>query len=98
MGINNGIVQTLLKTFSPSITKLLEGGKIDAIIQQAKKEYSERCNLYPGESMEVLISTEEDGREYVNLVVMDGSMYINKVVFQQPLADFVRNILNNANI
>lgn len=86
----------MLKTFLPTVSKLIDSGKINQFIQEAKQEYASQLSLQDDESLEVLITTEADGNEYFNLVIIDTELKITKVVLQQPLTDFVKNLISKA--
>lgn len=93
---SNLILQSMLKTFLPTVSKLIDSGKINQFIQEAKQEYASQLSLQDDESLEVLITTEADGNEYFNLVIIDTELKITKVVLQQPLTDFVKNLISKA--
>lgn len=91
------ILKTMLNSFLPTVNNLIESGKIDSYIQAAKDEYAQQLNLQDDESLEVLVSTETDGKEYFNLVVIDKELHITKIVLQQPLTDFIKQLIAKAN-
>lgn len=80
----------IIKTFAPTIRKLAEGGKIDGFFRSIKEEHAK--NLNEGETVEIMITTEDDGREYVSLVVFSGGV-VSQIVTSMPLSEMVIKLL-----
>lgn len=92
----NAFVKTLLKAAMPSVRKITESGKIDAFIQDIKKRLSENTVVPEGGSVEILVTTEEDGCEYANVVVIDRDIRVLGVLAQQKLSDLINTLLTQA--
>jgi len=82
----------IIKTFAPTIRKLAEGGKIDGFFRSIKEEHAKNLNLNEGETVEIMITTEDDGREYVSLVVFSGGV-VSQIVTSMPLSEMVIKLL-----
>lgn len=95
--MNNGLLmQALLKSAMPTVSKLVGSGKIDAFIRSIKDEYIEKTSLQDNESVEILVTTEADGLEYLNVVVMDRDCRITDVLAQSKLSDTIIHLLEQA--
>jgi hypothetical protein len=92
------ILGTLLKSLMPTVRKLVDGGKVDGFIRSLKERYSEREELMTGESVEILLTTEIDGCEYANLVVLTPERTIRKLIAQQRLSELITSLFNEAEI
>lgn len=95
---NNVILKTLLKSVMPTVTKFVESGKIDTLLQELKARYSAGANMAEGESVEILITTEEDGNEYANIVVFDKNLTVKTLLAQQRLSELVTALFNQADL
>lgn len=93
---NNVLVKTLLKSVIPTVTKFVESGKIDALFQELKTRFSDRLQDSENNSVEILITTEEDGLEYVNVVELDPELRIRKVMDQQRLSELITTLFTQA--
>ena len=71
--VNNALVNTLLKSLMPTVRKIVEGGKIDALFRELKGRYNGFLHAEEN-SVEILVTTEEDGNEYVNVVEITPEM------------------------
>lgn len=89
-------MQTLVKAAIPTVEKIVTGGKIDNMLRQLKQSYRDNMELYDGESVEILVSSELDGCEYLNIVILDAEMRIKKVLYQQKLAEAIINLLKES--
>lgn len=92
----SALIRTLLKAAMPSVRKLTDSGKIDAFIQDLKKRLSEHAAVPDGGSVEILITTEEDGCEYANVVALDRDLRIESVLAQQKLSELINSLLTQA--
>lgn len=92
------ILGTLLKSLMPTVRKLVDGGKVDGFIRSLKERYSEGEDLMAGESVEILLTTEIDGCEYANLVVLTPERTIRKLISQQRLSELITSLFNEAEI
>lgn len=94
---NNVLVNTLLKSLMPTVRKFVEGGKIDALFQDLKGRYDGFLHA-PDNSVEILVTTEEDGNEYVNVVEITPNMQVVSVCFQQRLSELVTTLFTQAEL
>lgn len=92
------IIKTLLKSVMPTVTKFVESGKIDTLLKELKTRYAEDTDLKEGESVEILITTENDGNEYANVIVLDTELRVKTVLAQQRLSDLVTALFTQADI
>ena len=95
---SNIILKTLLKSVMPTVTKFVESGKIDTLLQELKSRYAEDTDLKEGESVEILITTETDGNEYANVIVLDTELRVKTVLAQQRLSDLVTALFTQADM
>jgi hypothetical protein len=95
---NNVILKTLLKSVMPTVTKFVESGKIDTLLQELKARYAVNANMAEGESVEILITTEADGNEYANIVVFDTNLTVKTLLAQQRLSELVTALFNQADL
>lgn len=95
---NNILVKTLLKSVMPTVTKFVESGKIDALLQEFKTRFADRLQDPENNSVEILITTEEDGLEYVNVVELDPELRIRHVMDQQRLSDLITTLFTQAEL
>lgn len=96
-GNNNIIMQTLVKAAMPTVEKIVSSGKIDSMIQGLKQSYREAVDLGPDESIEVLLTSEADGCEYLNVVIMNKNMTISdNILYQRKLSDAIVSLLNES--
>ena len=98
---NNFILKTLLKSVMPTVTKFVESGKIDALLQKLKSEYSAYADAAKGESVEILISTEDYNNEhieYANIIVIDNNLQITAILQQQRLSEIITALFNQADM
>jgi len=82
----------LIKTLTPTIRKIAEGGKVDGMIQAIKNEQAGKLNLLENETVEVMITTESDGREYVSMVILSDKT-IEKIILSMPLSDMIVKLI-----
>lgn len=92
------LLKTLLKSVMPTVRNAIDDGKIDSFIQNLKKRYSETDDLMTGDSVEILITTEIDGCEYANIVVLTPELTIRKLLAQQRLTDLITSLFNQSEI
>lgn len=98
---NNVILKTLLKSVMPTVTNFVESGKIDALLQKLKSEYSAYADAAKGESVEILISTEDYNNEhieYANIIVIDKNLQIIAILQQQRLSEIITALFNQADM
>lgn len=94
---NNMIVNTLLKAVMPTVQKFVESGKIDTLFQELKSRYT--CFVdNPEDSVEILLTTEEDGVEYVSVVILTPQLQVAKVLFQQRLSELLTELFTQAEL
>lgn len=95
---NNALVKTLLRSVMPTVQKFVDSGKIDTIFRELKQRYSE-CLSDPENSTEILITTEDDGLEYVSVVELDPvELHIVKIMDQQRLSDLIKTLFTQAEL
>lgn len=92
---NNILMQTLVKAAIPTVEKIVTGGKIDNMLRQLKQSYRDRLELYEGDNVEILVSSELDGCEYLNIVILDAGMRIKDVLYQQKLSEAIIKLLKD---
>lgn len=94
---NNLLVKTLLKSVMPTVQKFVDSGKIDMLFRELKARFADRLQ---GEenTVEILITTEEDGLEYVNVVELDPELRILQVMDQQRLSDLITALFTQAEL
>lgn len=95
---NSLLLKTLLKSVLPTVQKLVESGKVDAFVQDMKSRYAEVAGLQPGESVEILITTEEDGHEYASAVKIDESLRVTGVIDQHRLSEIITSLFNQSEL
>ena len=94
----NILVRTLLKSVMPTVNRFVESGKIDTFLQELKLRYSSQANMAQGDSVEILITTEEDGKEYANIVLFGADMKVKEVIVQQRLSELLNALFNQADM
>lgn len=95
---NNVIVKTLLRSVMPTVQKFVESGKIDTLFRELKQRYAEGLSD-PENSVEILITTEDDGLEYVSVVELDPvELHIVKIMDQQSLSELITTLFLQAEI
>ena len=87
----------LLRSVMPTVQKFVESGKIDTIFQELKSQYSVFVDD-PDSSVEILITTESDGVEYVNVVVLTKDLHITKLLYQQQLSGLITDLFTKADM
>lgn len=97
-GNSNILARTLLKSVMPTVNRFVESGKIDIFLQELKLRYSSQANMVQGESVEILITTEEDGKEYANIVLFGADMRVKEVIVQQRLSELLTALFNKSDI
>lgn len=90
------MMNTLLKAAIPTVEKIVTGGKIDNMLRQLKQSYRDRMELSESDNVEILVSSELDGCEYLNIVILGSGMCIKKVLFQQKLSEAIINLLKDS--
>lgn len=95
---NSLFLKTLLKSVMPTVRKLVDNGKIDGFLQSVKKQYAESEELCKGENVEILITTEIDGCEYANIVVLTPELTVRKLLAQQKLSDLIITLFNQSEL
>lgn len=91
------LTKMLLKSVMPTVTKFVESGKIDSLFREIKTRFSESMML-PEDSTEILITTEADGLEYVNVVEMTQDHCIVQVMHQQRLSQLINELFTQAEL
>lgn len=92
--MSNAALQMVLKTLTPTVKKFAESGKLDGFFQTIKAEAARGIELSEGESVEIMITTETDGREYISIVVLSEGPTIKNVLQSMPLSDMINLILS----
>lgn len=96
---NNLLLKTLLKSVMPSVTKFVSDGKLDGLMQELKSKYAIQVELENNESIEILITTENDGLEYANIIVMNSdNLQITKLLAQQKLSEIITALFTQADM
>lgn len=88
-------MQTLVKAAIPTVEKIVTGGKIDNMLRQLKQSYRDKLELSDGDNVEILVSSELDGCEYLNIVILDAGMRIKDVLYQQKLSEAIIKLLKD---
>lgn len=91
----------LVKSLAPTISGLAESGKIDGFIKHLKDENSQYVELKEGESVEIMVTSEDkpDGEEgdtveYVSLVVFDSeSKKVVRILNSRPIGDMIVSLM-----
>ena len=94
---NNILVKTLLKSVMPTVQKFVDSGKIDTLFRELKARFSDRLQNEEN-TVEILITTEEDGLEYVNVVELDPELHIRQVMDQQRLSELITALFTEADL
>lgn len=94
---NNILVKTLLKSVMPTVQKFVDSGKIDTLFRELKARFADRLQNEEN-TVEILITTEEDGLEYVNVVELDPELRIRQVMDQQRLSDLITALFTEAEL
>lgn len=94
---NNLLVKTLLKSVMPTVQKFVDSGKIDTLFRELKARFADRMQD-EGNTVEILITTEEDGLEYVNVVELDQKLRIRQVMDQQRLSELITALFTEAEL
>ena len=94
---NNVLTKMLLRSVMPTVQKFVESGKIDAIFKELKSQYSVFVDD-PDSSVEILITTESDGVEYVNVVALTKDLRVTKLLYQQQLSGLITDLFTKADM
>ena len=94
---NNILVKTLLKSVMPTVQKFVDSGKIDTLFQELKARFADRLQNKEN-TVEILITTEEDGLEYVNVVELNPELRICQVMDQQRLSELITALFTEAEL
>lgn len=94
---NNLLVKTLLKSVMPTVQKFVDNGKIDTLFRELKARFANRLQNEEN-TVEILITTEEDGLEYVNVVELDPELHIRQVMDQQRLSELITALFTQAEL
>ena len=89
----NPTTALLVKTLTPTVNKLAESGKIDGIIQAIKDEQAKQLNLMENETVEIMITTEADGKEYMSLIILYNNSTVQKVLKSMPVGELLVELL-----
>lgn len=95
---SNILLKTLLKSVMPTVSKFVESGKIDSLLHELKARYASQTGIQDGESVEILITTEADGNEYANVIVLDADLRVKTVLAQQRLSELVTALFTQAEL
>lgn len=95
---NSLLLKTLLKSVMPTVRKLVDNGKIDGFLQSVKQQYAGQEELSTGETVEILITTEIDGCEYANIVILTPELTVRKLLAQQRLSDLIITLFNQSEL
>ena len=89
------LLNGILKSIMPKVNNFCDSGKIDSLIREIKKPYNEQVNA--GNSVEIMISTENDGSEYVSVVELEPvSLTICRIFQQMKLSELIKLIVKTA--
>lgn len=94
---DNLLVKTLLKSVMPTVQKFVDSGKIDTLFRELKARFADRLQNEEN-TVEILITTEEDGLEYVNVVELDPELRIRQVMDQQRLSELITALFTEAEL
>lgn len=94
---NNALVKTLLRSVMPTVQKFVDSGKIDTLFRELKERYKPYLSTQ-NNTVEILVTTEEDGLEYVNMVEMDLDLRVTQVLGQQRLSDLIKTLFTQAEL
>lgn len=94
---SNVLMKTLLRSVMPSVQKFVDGGKIDTLFQELKSKYND-SRRNDAASVEILITTEADGNEYVNIVELEPDLRVSQVMEQQRLSELITTLLTQSEI
>lgn len=94
---NNILVKTLMKSVMPTVQKFVDSGKIDTLFLELKARFADRLQNEEN-TVEILITTEEDGLEYVNVVELDPELRIRQVMDQQRLSELITTLFTQAEL
>ena len=95
---NNVLMKTLLKSVMPTVTKFVESGKIDALFRELKSRLADRLRDSENSTVEILITTEDDGLEYVSFVELGRDLRIKQVIDQQRLSELITTLFTQADL
>lgn len=95
---NNVLVKTLLKSVMPTVTKFVESGKIDTLFRELKSRFADRLRDSENSTVEILITTEDDGLEYVSFVELGRDLRIKQVIYQQRLSELITTLFTQAEL
>lgn len=95
---NNVLVKTLLKSVMPTVTKFVESGKIDTLFRELKSRFADRLRDSENSTVEILITSENDGLEYVSFVELGRDLRIKQVMHQQRLSKLVKTLFTQADL
>lgn len=90
-------MKTLLKSVIPTVQKFVDSGKIDTLFRELKARFADRLQNEKN-TVEILITTEEDGLEYVNVVELDPELRIRQVMDQQRLSELITALFTEAEL
>ena len=94
---NNLLMQSLVNAAIPMVEKLVNSGRIDQMLRSLKDSYREKHSLGPDESIEILVSSEADGCEYLNVVIINEEMTIkDNILYQRKLSDAIISLLKES--
>lgn len=91
---NNILMNTLMKAAMPTVEKIVGSGKIDGLLRELKDSFHDRAP--EGCSCEILVSSEDDGCEYLNIVTLSADMHIESVLYQKKLSESIVELLNQS--
>lgn len=96
---NSLLMKTLLKSVLPTVQKLVESGRTDSFIQELKRKQLDKIGreLSNDESVEILVTTEEDGAEYVNIVLLHD-LTVTDVLWQDKLSSLITSLFNQSEL
>ena len=94
---NNVLTKMLLRSAMPTVQKFVESGKIDAIFRELKSQYQVFVDDTDS-SVEILITTESDGVEYVNVVSLTKDLRVTKLLYQQQLSELITDLFTKADM
>lgn len=81
----------------PTVQKFVDSGKIDTLFRELKSRFANRLQNEEN-TVEILITTEEDGLEYVNVVELDPELRIRQVMDQQRLSELITALFTEAEL
>lgn len=93
---NSGLMGMLVNAAMPTVEKIVGSGRIDEILRELKNDYRRRTELPEGYCVEIMVTTEDDGCEYLSVVTLSPDKRIDKVLYQSKLSEVIVAILKES--